>query len=71
MAAFSPARIGLIIAGLEVPHCHLHVIPIESESDLSFARPITPPTPPRSTTRPSGSAARCRDGGHGAVVPPA
>ena len=28
MTAFSPARVGLIIAGLEVPHTHLHVIPI-------------------------------------------
>ena len=37
MAAFSPNRIGLIAAGLEVPHCHLHVIPIESEADLNFA----------------------------------
>jgi histidine triad (HIT) family protein len=35
-SAFSPVRIGLIIAGLEVPHCHLHVIPIDSESDLHF-----------------------------------
>jgi len=38
MAAFAPARIGMIIAGLEVPHTHLHVIPIGSESDLSFAK---------------------------------
>ncbi|WP_254127179.1 HIT domain-containing protein [Aquihabitans sp. G128] len=38
VAAFSPARVGLIIAGLEVPHTHLHVIPIESEADLSFAK---------------------------------
>ena len=38
MQAFDPARIGLIIAGLEVPHTHLHVIPIGSESDLSFAK---------------------------------
>lgn len=37
-AAFSPTRVGLIIAGLEVPHTHLHVIPIESEADLDFAR---------------------------------
>jgi diadenosine tetraphosphate (Ap4A) HIT family hydrolase len=36
-AAFAATRIGLIVAGLEVPHCHLHVIPIESEADLSFA----------------------------------
>ncbi|MEO7556559.1 MAG: HIT family protein [Acidimicrobiales bacterium] len=37
MAAFSPARVGLIIAGMEVPHCHVHVVPIDSEADLSFA----------------------------------
>lgn len=38
MAAFSPTRIGMIIAGLEVPHTHLHVIPIDTESDLSFSK---------------------------------
>jgi histidine triad (HIT) family protein len=38
MAAFAPNRIGMIIAGLEVPHTHLHVIPIETEADLSFSR---------------------------------
>jgi histidine triad (HIT) family protein len=38
VAAFSPARIGMIIAGLEVPHTHLHVIPIESEADLDFGK---------------------------------
>jgi histidine triad (HIT) family protein len=37
MAAFRPARIGMIIAGMEVPHCHLHCIPIDRESDLHFA----------------------------------
>jgi histidine triad (HIT) family protein len=42
--AFSPVRIGLVIAGLEVPHCHLHVIPIDAEADLHFANadPSTP-----------------------------
>lgn len=37
-AAFSPARVGMIIAGMEVPHTHLHVIPIRDEADLDFAR---------------------------------
>jgi len=45
MAAFSPTRVGLIIAGLEVPHCHLHLIPIDSESDLSFAKADHSPDP--------------------------
>lgn len=38
MAAFSPNRVGMIIAGLEVPHTHLHVVPIETETDLDFRR---------------------------------
>jgi histidine triad (HIT) family protein len=45
VAAFSPARVGLIIAGLEVPHTHLHVIPIESEADLDFAKADHSPDP--------------------------
>jgi histidine triad (HIT) family protein len=35
--AFQPARIGLMIAGLEVPHLHLHVVPIDGVRDLDFA----------------------------------
>ncbi|MCY3578427.1 MAG: HIT family protein [bacterium] len=38
MAAFEPPRIGLIIAGHEVPHTHLHVIPMFGIDDLSFAK---------------------------------
>jgi histidine triad (HIT) family protein len=34
---WSPARVGLIIAGMEVPHTHLHVVPIWREADLHFA----------------------------------
>jgi diadenosine tetraphosphate (Ap4A) HIT family hydrolase len=37
MAAFGCDRIGLIVAGYEVPHCHVHVIPTRSMADLSFA----------------------------------
>jgi histidine triad (HIT) family protein len=44
MAAFAPARIGVIVAGMEVPHTHVHVVPIQTEADLVFtnARPATP-----------------------------
>jgi len=35
---FECSRIGMIVAGLEVPHCHVHLIPIRTEADLSFAR---------------------------------
>jgi histidine triad (HIT) family protein len=43
--AFSPTRVAMIIAGLEVPHVHLHVIPIVSEADLHFERADTAPDP--------------------------
>ena len=36
MVAFSPTRIGLIIAGFEVPHTHLHVVPIDHMGHLDF-----------------------------------
>jgi diadenosine tetraphosphate (Ap4A) HIT family hydrolase len=35
--AFGCERAGLIVAGFEVDHCHIHVIPTNSINDLSFA----------------------------------
>jgi len=35
--AFRPARVGLMIAGLEVPHVHIHLVPIRGVHDLDFA----------------------------------
>jgi diadenosine tetraphosphate (Ap4A) HIT family hydrolase len=40
-AAFSPERIGLIIAGYEVPHTHIHVLPTNELSDFSFSNAAT------------------------------
>ncbi len=37
MAAFRPLKVGMMIAGLEVPHVHLHVVPIKGLRDLDFA----------------------------------
>ena len=34
--AFACKRVGLIIAGFEIPHCHLHLIPTNSMADLNF-----------------------------------
>lgn len=31
-------RIGVIVAGFEVPHAHLHLIPIQEEGELTFSR---------------------------------
>jgi diadenosine tetraphosphate (Ap4A) HIT family hydrolase len=38
MHAFKPEKVGLVIAGLEVRHVHLHVVPIQKVSDLDFAK---------------------------------
>lgn len=35
--AFQPERIGVIIAGYEVPHLHIHVIPTNDMSQLAFS----------------------------------
>ncbi|MGH9030820.1 MAG: HIT family protein [Acidimicrobiia bacterium] len=43
-AAFSPRRIGVMIVGDEVPHVHIHVVPINSAGDLSFGH--ADPNPP-------------------------
>ncbi len=39
--AFKCERIALIIAGFEVPHCHLHLIPSNSMADLNFENAVT------------------------------
>ena len=44
MAGFKPERIGLMLAGLEVPHCHFHVVPIRGLHDLDFGN--QDPDPP-------------------------
>jgi histidine triad (HIT) family protein len=32
-------RIGIAVVGLEVPHSHIHLIPINNVEDINFARP--------------------------------
>lgn len=44
--AFQPKKVGVIIAGLEVPHVHVHLVPIVDEvRDLDFANAETEPDP--------------------------
>lgn len=32
-------RVGVAVMGLEVPHAHIHLVPINSEGDLNFFKP--------------------------------
>ncbi|HSL57234.1 MAG TPA: HIT family protein [Acidimicrobiales bacterium] len=41
--AFRPEKVAMMIAGLEVPHVHLHVVPIRGVHDLDFANADTSP----------------------------
>jgi histidine triad (HIT) family protein len=37
-------RIGVSVIGLEVPHAHIHLIPIVTMDDMNFARPKLSPS---------------------------
>ncbi|ABW11253.1 HIT family protein [Frankia sp. Mgl5] len=34
---FKPRRVAAMLAGMEVPHAHIHLFPIDTESQMSFA----------------------------------
>lgn len=38
-------RVAVVVLGMEVPHAHIHLIPIESEEDVDFRRPKLQLTP--------------------------
>ena len=38
-ASFECNRVGLVTVGLEVPHAHLHLIPINQAKDMEFSGP--------------------------------
>ena len=38
-ASFPCNRISMVTVGLEVPHAHLHLIPINGANDINFAQP--------------------------------
>ena len=68
MQAFTPTRIGLIVAGLEVPHCHVHLVPIDTEAELSFSRADHDPDPAALDAAADALRAALRDLGHGQRV---
>ncbi len=38
-------RIGIAVIGLEVPHTHVHLVPLNSMDDINFSRPKLNPSP--------------------------
>ena len=37
--SFPCNRVGMVTVGLEVPHAHLHLIPINAAADMEFSQP--------------------------------
>ena len=66
--AFSPAKVGLMIAGLEVPHVHLHVVPIHELRDLDFARADKNASPAAMDGAAGALRAALRAAGHAEVA---
>ncbi len=67
MTVFTPARIGLVIAGFEVPHAHMHVVPINGMGDLDFALANGNPDQGELDSQLEQLRAALRDAGHSTV----
>ena len=67
-AAFDVPRAGLAIAGFEVPHTHLHVIPLRDETDLALSKAAPASDEELDSTMTALRGALCA-AGHTAHVP--
>lgn len=38
-------KVGMTVLGLEVPHAHIHLVPLKSEGDMDFSHKISEPDP--------------------------
>ncbi|GAA1701871.1 HIT family protein [Propioniferax innocua] len=69
--AFDAQRAGLLIAGFEVPHTHLHVFPANSMAGFSLNpdEMVADPDPERMDAAAEAIRAALREAGHGEFVP--
>jgi len=63
-AAFGSERVGLVVAGFEVPHVHLHVFGANTMSDFDFARIDRNPAPADLDDAASKLRRALREAGH-------
>ena len=64
---FQPARVGLLVAGFEVPHVHLHVIPAQTMGDFDFSQADTSPDAAALDANLASIRQALGDAGHGQV----
>lgn len=68
-AAWGAPRVALLVAGFEVPHLHLHVLPAWDERSLSFAHARSDVPAAELDAAADRLRAALRDAGHGDRVP--
>jgi histidine triad (HIT) family protein len=68
MSVFAPPRIGLMIAGFEVPHVHLHVMPVKSMQQFDFSKADTSPDQAALDRHADELRAALRAAGHSSVA---
>jgi diadenosine tetraphosphate (Ap4A) HIT family hydrolase len=66
--AFHCLRVGLIVAGYEVPHTHVHVIPTNSMRELNFANAAASVEPAELESAAEAIRSRLRAAGRDEVV---
>ena len=69
MDAFDAPRVGQMIAGFEVPHVHVHVVPARDIDDIGFAKADPSPDPAVLDDAALRIRAALRAHGHGDAVP--
>lgn len=68
-AAFAAPRAGLIVAGFEVPHMHLHVFPSWGIGDFDFGNVDQHPDPAELDASAAALRKALRESGHNTQVP--
>jgi histidine triad (HIT) family protein len=66
--AFRPVKVGVIVAGLEVPHVHIHLIPVHSLGDFDFSKADKNPDPKAMDHAAAEIRAALRAAGHTQAV---
>lgn len=59
--AFPCRKVGMAVLGLEVPHAHIHLVPLKEEGDMDFRHKIENPDPERMAQAAKAIAAEVRE----------
>ncbi|MBA2496467.1 MAG: HIT family protein [Acidimicrobiia bacterium] len=70
-AAFAPRRVALLVVGDEVPHTHLHVVPMDSLADIDLSLVDPAPDPAALDAAAVTLRTALHDLGHTGTVPDA